>query len=54
MSFQSLIPNVGMTATAVGVGLFILSLFLSSLTSRPPKRSYENTSLAEIPVVPRR
>lgn len=54
MSFQSLIPNVGMTATAVGVGLFILSLFLSSLTSRPPKRSYENTSLAEIPVVPHR
>lgn len=54
MTFQSMIPNVGLTATAVGVGLFILSLFLSSLTSRPPKRSYENTSLAEMPILPRR
>jgi len=54
MNLQSLIPNVGVAATAVGMGLFILSLFLTSLSSRPPKRSYENTSLAEMPVIPRR
>jgi len=54
MNLQSIIPNAGLAATAVGVGLFVLSLFLTSLSSRPPKRTYDDTSLAEMPVVPRR
>jgi len=36
MSLPITIPVSGMTATAVMAGLYILSLFLTSLTSRPP------------------
>jgi len=36
MSLPMTFPVTGMAATAVVAGLYILSLFLTSLTSRPP------------------
>ena len=36
MSLPITVPSSGMAATAVVAGLYILSLFLTSLTSRPP------------------
>ncbi|MBL8241790.1 MAG: hypothetical protein JNM66_30480 [Bryobacterales bacterium] len=37
MSLPMTIPVNGLAATAVVAGLYILSLFLTSLTSRPPR-----------------
>lgn len=37
MSLPMAIPSTGLSATAVIAGLYILSLFLTSLTSRPPR-----------------
>ncbi len=36
MSLLMTFPDTGLTATAVVAGLYILSLFLTSLTSSPP------------------
>lgn len=51
MSFQSMIPDVGFTTTTVMAGLYILSLFLTSLSSRPPETAHDRNSLAEMPAV---
>ena len=36
MSLPMIVPSSGIAATAVVAGLYILSLLLTALTSRPP------------------
>lgn len=36
MSLPVTVPNAGVAASAVVAGLYLLSLFLTALTSRPP------------------